>query len=548
MSFNEYDPYVNDSRPPTAFIDLQAKTKLENFLYGGKKAITYFIRETVKTTWFTQVPIKMQLNTTNITFNKKFNAKISRSGDYLLNAWLRVTLDPVSVYDSGIDNFWPNFSPYTNISGNETITWTPNFMHNLLEECSFNVNGLILDELYSEHLDFYAAFMIPKRSRVGYNRMIGNFTSPNNGMAGINVNSRKAITFGRVNTTQELFLPLPFFFSKSPGMALPVSSLPYSDIKINFKFRNWDKLLCSIKEDGRCQAVIVEQLKNKIPTLSNVQVWGNYAIVTNKERENMACTSRDMLIEQSQQLGGSYGSGKLNATSWNSTTDIDLRFSGSVKTLFFAARNQMQNVNLPFRSVYSTGVPKADSKRAIKVNVSGNINGIDATALGNNSVSAPTNVTLNWFAHESDDYSALSWDADGTNPIGTAQILYENATRINMESSYYSLIQPYYHGRNVPDSGCQHGTVSPKDSTEVSGNAALSIGYNMYSYALKPYSIDPTGSSNFSKLRNVTMVLTPSRSAINLSANKKGPWFIFVSAISTNILRIQNGAVGFPIA
>ena len=181
MSLNEYDPYINDTRPTTSFIDLATRGQLENFMYGGRKAVTYFMRETAKSSWFTQIPIKMQLNTADVTFNEKFNAKISRSGDYLMNAWIRVTLNALSVYSPVIKG-WDY-----DVTGSETIIWSPNFMHNLLEDCKLKVNGMILDELFSEHLDFYAAFMIPKRSRIGYNRMIGNFTSPNNGLAGINV-------------------------------------------------------------------------------------------------------------------------------------------------------------------------------------------------------------------------------------------------------------------------------------------------------------------------------------------------------------------------
>ena len=39
-----------------------------------------------------------------------------------------------------------------------------------------------------------------------------------------------------------LYLPLPFFFSRDSGLALPTASLPYNEMRVNFKFRDWNQL------------------------------------------------------------------------------------------------------------------------------------------------------------------------------------------------------------------------------------------------------------------------------------------------------------------
>ena len=242
-SLREYDPSSNESNPSTAYIDLATYGELEKEIYGTK---SYFVRETIKSTWFTQIPIKMKLNTANPDFNQTFTAEIPRSGDYLLHAWLRVTLNAVSIYNPTVTG------AQQGQAGCETLVWTPNFMHNLVEHSSLKIGGMTVDELFSEHLDFYTAFAIPKGSRAGYNRMIGNFSSPFNGLAGINVCGSKARKYPNLNTAQELFLPLPFFFSKDSGLALPMAALPYARAEIKFKFRNWDELLQSFTsfDDG----------------------------------------------------------------------------------------------------------------------------------------------------------------------------------------------------------------------------------------------------------------------------------------------------------
>ena len=117
-------------------------------------------------------------------------------------------------------------------------------MHNLVEKCTLKVNGMVMDEIYSEHLDFYSAFMVPKASRIGYNRMIGNFNKPFNGLSAANVCGINTYEYSaNLNTQQELFLPLPFFFSKDTGLALPLASLPYNDISIEFKLQELSTII-----------------------------------------------------------------------------------------------------------------------------------------------------------------------------------------------------------------------------------------------------------------------------------------------------------------
>src|SRR3990167_1447568 len=79
------------------FIDLATFDELEKYLYGGPDATAYFVRETRKATWFTQVPVVLSRSTGNAAFAQEWSVNISRSGDYLLAAWLRVQFPAVTV-------------------------------------------------------------------------------------------------------------------------------------------------------------------------------------------------------------------------------------------------------------------------------------------------------------------------------------------------------------------------------------------------------------------------------------------------------------------
>lgn len=135
---------------------------------------------------------------------------------------------------------------------------------------------------------------------------------------------------------------------------------------------------------------------------------------------------------------------------------------------------------------------------------------------------------------------------EGMDPISTVQLLYESTPRLSMGSDYFALVCPYHHSPAIPDE----------------------TGYHMWSYALHVFSLNPCGSTNFSKLANVTMIYSPSQAAIN-AANPTAPvdqnnnpiqWpnisgvlspmpqsfeHIFI-AKNHNIGRIANGSFGFP--
>lgn len=71
-----------------------------------------------------------------------------------------------------------------------------------------------------------------------------------------------------------------------------------------------------------------------LPELSSVQVWANYAIVSNDERKRMACAPRDILIEQVQTAPIQ----SFNPFQ-NPNQSYDIRFSHAIKVLFFSVRN-----------------------------------------------------------------------------------------------------------------------------------------------------------------------------------------------------------------
>lgn len=459
------------SNVTSGFIDLATFDEIEKYLYGGPDATAYFVRETRKSTWFTQVPVVLSRAAGNPSFNQEWSVSISRAGDYMLQTWLRLTTPAVTL-------------AATNGGGDADgrIRWTRNFMHNIIRECCITFNDLVAARFDNYHLDFWAAFTVPSGKRIGYNNMIGNFDEMTQPHAP-----------GDTIESFTLNLPLPFFYSRDSGVALPTAALPYNEMRINFSFRDWNQLLvlentsAAVLAAGTEQRVQVQSsdLTGGAPVLGQCQVWANYAIVSNDERKRMACAPRDILIEQVQTAPR-----QSFTPLTNTQQSFDVRFSHAIKALFFAVRNTTSG-----------------------------------SEWSNYSCASPVSSGV-----------ATDFIPDGTlDPILQTSLIYENSNRLaQMGSDYFSLVNPYYHSPTIP-------TVT---------------GFHSYSYSLDYYNLDPMGSTNYGKLTNVSIVPECSVTAVagagatgavgsGLSAAQT--YEFILTCVNSNIIRISGGALGFPV-
>lgn len=459
------------SNVTSGFIDLATFDEIEKYLYGGPDATAYFVRETRKATWFTQVPVVLSRASGNPGFGTEWSVQISRAGDYLLYTWLRVTVNAVEIKGSG-----------QSLTGqcSKRLRWTRNFMHNLIHECCLTFNDLVAARFDSYHLDFWAAFTVPAGKRNGYNNMIGNFDEMIKGSEKIDAYT--------------LNLPLPFFYSRDSGVALPTAALPYNDMRINFVFRDWNQLLilddCATMEAdsqySRC-ATVTDLKDNTVPSLSQVQVWANYAIVSNDERKRMACAPRDILIEQVQ---------TAPRQSFNTTVNpqYDIRFSHAIKVLFFAVRNTTVSCEW---SNYTTAQP------------------------------VPGPVSCNFGP-------SLAVD-----PILQTSLIYENTQRLaSMGSDYFSLVNPYYHAPVIPLETGYHMYSYSLDFICLDPMGSTNYG------KLTNVSINPEPSQAAKKCASVGSgsVAEPVE-----GCPVKQTYEFVVTAVNNNIIRVSGGALGFPV-
>ena len=515
--------YTN-SNVTSGFIDLATFDEIEKYMYGGPDATAYFVRETRKSTWFTQVPVVLtKASGGTPDFGSQWSAQISRAGDYLLQTWLRLDTPLVQLTSTqqGVATGIATSGASGNFTQYNYIRWTRNFMHNLIQECTITFNDLVAARFDNYHLDFWSAFTVPASKRVGYDNMVGNIDS--------------LILPNTTLTSATLNLPLPFFYSRDSGVALPTAALPYNDMRINFNFRNVSDLLIgdqvvvgpSNLQLGNVQPVPAlsifssglsfngQTTPNPIGSLSNVNVWANYAIVSNDERKRMACAPRDILMEQVQTAPvQSY----LGGATANTAPQFDIRFSHAIKVLFFNVRNKTNKAEW---SNYTTASPAVFTNGA---------------TVGNNLLYGHYN-----YPAFIDFEPPLASD-----PIADITLVYENTQRLaHMDATYFSLVNPWYCAPTIP----------------------IATGYHSYSYSLDFINLDPQGSTNYGKLTNVSVIPTASTSAktnsSTLASNQTGNYpnqnyilslgsgvqalqtFEFITTcVNNNIIRVSGGALG----
>lgn len=456
------------SNVTSGFIDLATFDEIEKYLYGGPDATAYFVRETRKSTWFTQVPVVLSRASGQPAFGQEWAVSISRAGDYLVQTWLRLTTPSVTLLATN------------QASTDGVLRWTRNFMHNIIRECCITFNDLVAARFDNYHLDFWAAFTVPAGKRNGYNNMVGNFSGMTQGVGS-----------GGTIPAYTLNLPLPFFYGRDSGVALPTAALPYNEMRINFSFRNWSDLLilsnASVATGEQRLNIGVGSTSDiaSEPVLSTVQVWADYAIVSNDERKRMACAPRDILIEQVQTAPR-----QSFTPATNPQQQFDIRFSHAIKVLFFSVRNKTWGSEW---SNYMTNSP------------------------------VTTGTITNFFPTGSAD------------PILQTSLIYENTNRLSqMGSDYFSLVNPYFRAPVIPLETGYHMYSYSLDFIALDPMGSTNYG------KLTNVSIVPEASAAAITGANGT-------GATGEGADFAQTYEFIVTAVNNNIIRISGGALGFPV-
>jgi len=507
---------------------------------SGNPQITFFKTLYKRHTNFAMEAFRVNFNG-QAAWGVKHSAVIGRHADLMYSTYLEVVLDSGN---------------YNNDQGR--------LGYNLLHRVELEIGGQLIDRLYGEFMYLWDALSSDYLKSVKAFQMVGGGLSSGPVFAGGQSNCNAGS--GRPGLPTILYIPLSFFYTKNPGVALPLIALQYHEVRINVIWNEVQNIA------GDLDTTLVGS-SSTVPQPLQAAVYVDYIYLDTEERRRMAQQSHEYLIEQTQ-----FNEDKSLSSYSNR---IDLTFNHPVKELIWVVQpSSYTNCNLakaagatslkPFTydrdAVYEqwlqiNGQDRMDKRYGDYYNkvqpyqhhtgLAGTYQLAPSMTFRIDSLATSDTITLSG--------SGLPFDAN----------VNERVRIINSKAGNNGI----YLIRNFEFAGT---TAIPLDKADYSGNAAAftaetgnitataggsetillefldrqpnQLAYSQpgiysYSFALKPEEHQPSGTCNFSRIDTAHLLITLSGDVV-VSPDSDNTWDVRVYAINYNILRIMSGMGG----
>jgi hypothetical protein len=207
-------------------------------------------------------------------FGKRITATIPRRGDLLGPLILEVILPYVTLTDG-------TPAAYVNSTG-----------HALIEEITLEIGEQEIDRQTGEWMEIWSSLTVPPGQQEGFNNMVGkvdglNLLEPTTPPSTCSTGSCQ---YGAA----KLYIPLQFWFTKNPGLYLPLLAMQYHTVRINIKLRSLADMVQGSLESA-CGAVQPNPVK-----ITDLRLWGDYVYLDTEERRRFVANTHEYLIEQIQ--------------------------------------------------------------------------------------------------------------------------------------------------------------------------------------------------------------------------------------------------------
>jgi hypothetical protein len=482
---------------------------LQDMYLSYEPSITYFKMVYKRHTNFSSESIPQYFQN-KPNFGGRYTCNIAKNGDMMGAIYLAITLPNIPKI---IDTSYINQD--TSLKNNVVTAWCEKVGFALINKIEFEIGGKIIDQLWSDWLNVWYELTIRYEER-GLNQMVGNI--PQN------------TTLYNGHGSFMLHVPIPFYFCKYAGLALPLIALNYSDIKINVEFNN---LLDVLIVGPTHYIVINENVVNFAPfeiisqTVNNVTIYAKfvkydeflnrlYYIKINSSTTFVSGTSIVGVVTQYTVMPNSvevnYISKINSVINFSSITlgstflYVDYIYLDNQERLKFAKSDHEYLIEY---LQYDNEKSLINNNNKIKILYTNPTKALFFISQFNYVQSSPLKNPFNY---------TTSYDKKlGKNIITQVQFLLNGKDRITpRESQYYSYVQNF-----------QYFKISTNE------------GINVYSFANNINEYQPSGACNFSQIEDISMVLT-----VDKSVNYNNPAVARIYALSYNVLRIISGVAG----
>ena len=152
---------------------------------------------------------------TDFDFGKKIKVTIPKIGDLIMDMYIEIEL------------------PKINSNQNQTVGYINSVALALIKNIKLKIGDQLIVEHYGDWNNIWSQFTVASEKKICYNNLIGKY-----GFINSNLDSEGGI----------YIVPLHFWFCNNPGLALPLASLQYHSITLEFELRDFNELW--ISSDG----------------------------------------------------------------------------------------------------------------------------------------------------------------------------------------------------------------------------------------------------------------------------------------------------------
>jgi hypothetical protein len=488
-------------------------------------------------------------------FGRRVTCTISRNGDLCYRTYLQVTLPEIN------QNMKPQPS-LTNDDPGVYARWLDYIGEQLILQVEVEIGGQRIDRQYGDWMHIWNQVTLSEEQRRGYFKMIGNTTqltyitdpnfAPVSGPCSAASGPSQVCAPRNALPETTLYIPLLFWFSKNPGLSLPLIALQYHEVKINLDIRTLGECLWAVSTlsggNGNKSVPMAYQ-----QSLVAASLYVDYIFLDTDERRKVSQNPHEYLIEQVQftgdeSVGSSSNKIKLNFNHpckeliWVVQPDANVDYCASLdagQTLYKCLGAQPFNYTdaidaLP-NAIHAFGAPSEVAGDygfidqqifQMRGAVSDNVAADEAAKTGPNAYAEHIGENLppssGSYVSDAGTFvlaeTALDMHCWGENPVVTAKLQLNGQDRFSeREGSYFDVVQPWQHHTRAPDTGI-----------------------NIYSFALRPEEHQPSGSCNFSRIDNAVLQLVLSSGTVAGTATAK----VRVYAVNYNVLRVMSGMAG----
>ena len=260
----------------------------------------------------------------------------------------------------------------------------------LINYVEVEIGGQKIDKHYSHWMYIWNELSLPLSKKAGFYDMVGAY----GGIPGA--------TDGKMQ--KNLYIPLEFWFCRNVGLALPLISLQYHEVKINLSFETAE----------RCRGATANLVGS-----FGASLWCDYIFLDTDERRRFAQLSHEYLIEQLQFTGQEAVQG--------STIKPKLNFNHPCKELIWFVTNTYSTTDVNNNNWMNYTCP--------------------TTYNGNQNKIVSSDNTIHLINAK---IAASARNATKNHIVNAKLVLNGNDRFAQRNGSYFNLVQPFQHHENVP--------------------------------------------------------------------------------------------------